>query len=133
MKKVMVIDDDKEFLLSIKSVLESSEITVITVQDPRESLRYLFHEVPHIVVSDINMPGIDGTMLVELGSYVLKDIFYIYISANSLEEIKEKYPHFNHEINFFQKPLDDVFLDKINKLLAENNQPMVIPPPKTNL
>ena len=65
MKKVMVIDDDKEFLEEIGSVLEDSSYKVISVPYAGYALSYMHRIKPDIILLDLRMSGVNGFQVAE--------------------------------------------------------------------
>jgi CheY-like chemotaxis protein len=60
MARVLVIDDDEEQRTLIKAMLVSKGHRVEEAADGVEGLRMFGKEPPHLVLTDINMPGLDG-------------------------------------------------------------------------
>lgn len=83
MKKVMVVDDDKEFLTEIAQVLESSGYNVITISHAEETLPTAQSEKPDIVLLDLKMEGGSGFKIADKfrRSEALKDIPIIAITG----------------------------------------------------
>ena len=61
---VLLIDDNNELLQFLQNEL-SSQYQVMTAKDAEEALKLLGTKVPDIIVSDVMMPGIDGTELTQ--------------------------------------------------------------------
>ena len=63
--RVLVVDDEPDARALIKRVLEMSSATVITASTAAEGLEALRSERPHVLLSDIGMPGEDGYSLLK--------------------------------------------------------------------
>lgn len=64
-QRILVVDDVETIAASVGFVLSELDVPVDVVHDAREALKML-HERPYsLVVSDVNMPGMDGIALVE--------------------------------------------------------------------
>ncbi|MFA5161271.1 MAG: response regulator [Elusimicrobiales bacterium] len=63
MLTVLVVDDDRSILELLKIVLEGGGYSVIIAQDAEYALQVLLNEPVDMVLSDINMPGLDGYQL----------------------------------------------------------------------
>ncbi len=64
MIKVLLIDDEEDFCELVKANLEETgEFEVITTTDPQEGLNLAKRELPHVILLDIVMPGMDGSTL----------------------------------------------------------------------
>jgi PAS domain S-box-containing protein len=58
--KVLVVEDEADARELIQRVLTECGATVITVSKADEALRRVEQERPHLLLSDIGMPGVDG-------------------------------------------------------------------------
>lgn len=59
-KKVLVVDDEVDFLEMIKLRLEANNYEVVTAFDGKEALEKVKKDKPDAVLLDVLMPGIDG-------------------------------------------------------------------------
>ncbi len=62
---VMVVDDDEKLRSLLGTVLARAGHDVISAADGEEALRLLGEKSPDLVVTDLNMPRMDGLRLVE--------------------------------------------------------------------
>jgi len=60
MARVLVIDDDEEHRTLITAMLSGAGHEVEAALDGTEGLRMFGKSAPDVVVTDINMPGLDG-------------------------------------------------------------------------
>lgn len=58
--KILVVDDDPDFVQATKIVLESQPYEVITALGGEEGLKKAREEKPDLILLDIIMPGVDG-------------------------------------------------------------------------
>lgn len=68
MLKVLLVDDERIILEGISSLVDwkrHNTVLVGTAQNGLEALRWMERDLPHIVITDIRMPGLDGLQLVE--------------------------------------------------------------------
>ncbi|WP_432571975.1 response regulator [Kineococcus sp. SYSU DK005] len=63
-RTALVVDDDELISHLVCAGLRAAGMTVVTASDGREALLRLAEAVPDVVVSDVNMPGMDGFALV---------------------------------------------------------------------
>ena len=63
--RVLVVDDEPDALALIKRVLEMNSATVITASTAAEGFEALRNGRPHVLLSDIGMPGEDGYSLLK--------------------------------------------------------------------
>ena len=64
--KILIIDDDRDFLDATSMVLESSSYQVITSADGDDGLRKVKRERPDLVLLDVIMPVKDGFSVAEI-------------------------------------------------------------------
>jgi len=60
MKKILVVDDEKDLLDLVKRILTRGGFEVITALDGKEGLAKVYSEAPNLIILDINMPGMNG-------------------------------------------------------------------------
>lgn len=58
--KVLIVDDEADARELLKRVLTQSEAEVVAVRSGREALELIRSYQPHVIISDIGMPGMDG-------------------------------------------------------------------------
>ena len=60
-KRILVVDDDKEFLLLVEDGLGiDPNYQVVTAQDGETALLAAQSEVPDLIILDLRMPGLTG-------------------------------------------------------------------------
>jgi two-component system alkaline phosphatase synthesis response regulator PhoP len=59
-KKILLVDDDYDFTVSVKTVLEASGFQVVTASAGEEGLEKVGAERPDLIVLDVMMPGMNG-------------------------------------------------------------------------
>jgi serine/threonine protein kinase len=62
-KLILVVDDDSMTLQVLENVLQLSNYSVITTEDPREALPLIRNLRPSVALVDLNMPEMDGLTL----------------------------------------------------------------------
>lgn len=60
MEKILIIDDDKLNLKVLKEILNKAGYTVIEAENGEAGLHLVHTEHPDLVITDFQMPGIDG-------------------------------------------------------------------------
>ncbi len=60
---ILVVDDDELIVALVRTALEREGYRVTTAADGRAALGVLDADLPSLVVSDVNMPGLDGFSL----------------------------------------------------------------------
>jgi response regulator NasT len=89
-KKVMVVDDDREFLEELCELLVLSGYEMVPVNDPAAALQIAASEKPQVILIDLKMPGKSGFQLAEefRGLAQLEQVSLIAMSAFFKEEYK---------------------------------------------
>ena len=59
-KKVLIIDDDPDFVTTTTIAVESGGYDVVSAPDGRSGLEAVAEEAPDLIVLDVMMPGMDG-------------------------------------------------------------------------
>ena len=59
-KKLLVIEDEVALLYALQSKLSVEGFEVITAENGEKALQLLDDTVPHLIILDIMLPGIDG-------------------------------------------------------------------------
>jgi CheY-like chemotaxis protein len=120
MKKVLIVDDEKDLLLVLGKRLTVAGYSVITATNGREAIVLAESQHPDIIVLDITMPEMDGGQVMA----ALKDrpstgnIPVILLTALFSKEEEEKYGSMIGGTIIFAKPLDtEKLLEQIEKLL----------------
>lgn len=72
-KKVLIIDDDAHIRRIIQIKLASRGYAVLQAKNGEEGLHLIRSESPDAVVSDINMPKIDGETLCRMTNEIKKE------------------------------------------------------------
>ena len=80
---IWVIDDDASIRFVFDKALDVNSISHRLFQNGEEALEALKKEIPDVIVSDINMPGVDGISLIQKVHDVDKNIPFIIITAHS--------------------------------------------------
>lgn len=90
--RVICIDDSPTMLETLKEYLGSNKYKVFTVENPMESLSYLFNIKPDLILMDLSMPGINGNRLAQIlkNSSFFKNVPIIIISGNTKMLDQEK-------------------------------------------
>ncbi len=66
MKKILIVDDDKDILTVVELLLNAHNYTVETVFDPANILEKVKTFHPHVILMDVNMGQHDGREICKL-------------------------------------------------------------------
>lgn len=94
MASILVIDDDRAVLSTIKILLERAAHTVEAVDNSQAGLRLLETQRFDLLVVDIFMPGIDGFETMRLVHQSRPEMPVIVISGQQFSSASEREPDF---------------------------------------
>lgn len=63
--KVLVVDDDPGIRYTLREILEDAQMDVLEAQSGEQALDRIGEQMPHLVLTDLAMPGMDGMQLLE--------------------------------------------------------------------
>jgi two-component system chemotaxis response regulator CheY len=93
MARVMVVDDSSTVRTEVESFLKSSGIDVVTAVDGRDGLKKLGADAQiKLILSDVNMPNMDGLTMVEKIRSELKNqsVMVIMLTTENSPGMKER-------------------------------------------
>lgn len=117
--RILVIDDDKFILNILEKLFTSKNIPVVTTDSPVEAARLLKTESFEIVITDINMPVLNGFELILWMKKNKIQTNIIVLSVNYSEAIQQSYSQYG-VLRFMGKPVNvDDLLWTINIIRNE--------------
>ncbi|WP_417909170.1 response regulator [Candidatus Electronema sp. PJ] len=106
MKQVLIVDDEPELLLSIKSGFEhNGHFHVLTAENGRDALDLLDRNRIDLVVTDLRMPVMDGIELLSVMSESFPEVPHIVMTAFGTPLIEKQLKKAG-ALNVLDKPLD---------------------------
>lgn len=120
MKKILIVDDDKNIRNILEIALEE-EWMVVAASSGEEALELAANEQPDLILLDRMMPGMDGlTTLKELRlRSATQSVPVIFLTARVQTQDLEDYSG-DGVLGLLSKPFDPVTLtDEINELIAK--------------
>lgn len=117
---VLLVDDSPTMLLKLRKILELWEYKVITAKDGREAWGELQKVKPDLLVSDIEMPNLNGLELVKLmrSDLTLMSVPVVLITGNVEQYLKAG--QMVEIEGLLQKPFEDkILIDQIRYILQE--------------
>jgi DNA-binding NtrC family response regulator len=63
--KILIVDDDPDICAYMKTMLQASDYSVVTISDPTTVVERIRSEEFHVLVIDLMMPKLDGISLIE--------------------------------------------------------------------
>jgi CheY-like chemotaxis protein len=123
MKNVLIVDDEKVFLLSLSDGLKSysDEFNVLIAFNGKEALKILNSTKIDLVVTDLKMPEMDGFQLLAYLTRHFPDIPTIVMTAFGTPDMEAKLLTMG-ATQYLEKPLDfDVLADNIRQYVARDD------------
>ncbi|MCP4669855.1 MAG: response regulator transcription factor [Desulfobacula sp.] len=119
---VFVVDDDVSVRTSVKRLIKSIGIDVVTFDSARAFLKHGSHDGPACLVLDVRMPGTSGIELQEQLTRADIRIPIIFISGHSNISMSVKAMKAG-AVDFIEKPFEDQkLIDAIHAAIAKNRQ-----------
>ena len=106
MHKVIIAEDDTEQLVRIAAGLKKYEdnFEIVPVRDGKEAIDVLQQDSVSLVVTDIQMPRMNGMLLLAYVHTYHPEIPCIVITAYGTSRLKSKIP--KDTLRFFRKPFE---------------------------
>ncbi|MFH7319522.1 response regulator [Desulfurivibrio sp. D14AmB] len=120
MKKVLIVDDDRGFLLSLQEMCKNhaDKFELLTAENGKEALALLAKTPVNLMVTDLKMPEMDGFELIGRVSKLGAIIPVIAMTAYGTPEMEDRLMTMG-AFQYIEKPIDfDLLLKKIVDGLA---------------
>lgn len=131
MDTILVVDDEKNYLIVLEALLAPEGYEVITADNPEKALQLIRETDLDLVITDMKMPGISGMDILEEAKRINADIPIIIMTAFGTIEMAVEAMK-KHAYDYIEKPfknealkltvkkaLDNYRLIKENRLLSE--------------
>ena len=107
-KKILIVDDDKDFLKALTIVLEDKGYSIVAATDGAQALELARTESPNLILLDIMLPGMNGFKVCRFLKFDenYKDIPIIIISAKADQEDKRLGKQMGTEL-YITKPFEN--------------------------
>ena len=90
-KSIYVVDDSIAYRVFLESILKMNGYSVAGFEEPKDALEHIEKDLPHLVLSDIEMPKMDGFKFyleVKMNP-VISHIPFLFISSTECEHIRK--------------------------------------------
>src|SRR5687768_8991669 len=117
---ILVVDDQPESLVALRTVLEPLGREVVTAPSGEEALKRLLHDDFSVIVMDVRMPGLDGFQTVELIKRRERheDTAIVFLTAGDADAEQVTRGYSAGAIDYMLKPVDpDMLRSKVAMLL----------------
>jgi DNA-binding NarL/FixJ family response regulator len=124
-QKILIVDDHKVFSESLKMVLESHHFDVKNIDNAEIALKYLKSEAYDIVITDVEMPEINGFDFIKKIKAIESDLPKIpkYIILTSYSKIKVFKQFYNLGVNaYLSKNVSQLELLNVIKKVLKNEK-----------
>jgi len=110
-KEILIVEDEKDFSAVLQDVLQYDFSKVHVAQNAYDAIEIFKKESPHIVLSDINLPRINGLALAEQIRILKQDQPILFMTAfQSIYDLRG--------VKYIQKPITfEVLYERIKELL----------------
>jgi len=123
MKTILIADDNPDNLYLLETLLKSSGYRVKKANNGAQALLMALKSPPHMIITDILMPEMDGYMLCRewMRNKRLKEIPFIFYSATYTDPRDREFALSLGAAKFIIKPKEpDEFLKIIKKVICEH-------------
>ncbi len=124
-RKILVIDDEPDFVIFLQTLLEDNGFEVVTAADGATGLAKAKAEKPDLITLDISMPGKSGVQVYrDIRSNPETEDIPVFIVTGVVDFRQLMYQKsVQAPEGFLNKPIDnDVFLMTVNKILEKSAQ-----------
>lgn len=119
-KKILIVDDEPYVLRVLKLKLEKAGYEVVTAVNGEDGLEKFISEKPSIIITDINMPHIDGQEMYQMMKEHEKSPFSVIVMTSSVEDSVSAWIKMTPSIHFVEKPFSPRnILSLVNKLFSD--------------
>ncbi len=128
MNKILLVDDDEDFLFIIREYLESYGLETDTAESAMQARKRLAHSRYVLVISDFNMPGESGLDLFRSVSSRYPDLCFVLMTGSADPRLRRE--AFSMGVaEFVEKPFSLVDLKRIIACAARCRTRSRIPAP----
>jgi len=123
-KKILIVDDEKDFVQTLSFRLKAENFDVITAHDGDSGLEKAKKKSPDLIILDIMMPNMDGYMVCKMLKLeeTLKKIPVIMLTVQP-SELDEGASRDVGADAYMTKPFNpQALINKIRKLLGEGGR-----------
>jgi CheY-like chemotaxis protein len=124
-RRIMVVDDDPVIATLVVRLLRSAGYKPAAVQSPDEALQLAEAFLPDLIISDLQMPGLDGAQFCDLlkSSPVTRHIPVVFLSGHA-DSRNLQLTTLSGSAAFVAKPFQsDRLLETIHRVLKAHSCP----------
>ena len=122
MIKILLVDDEKDFVDTLAKRLARRDLPVETALDGEEALRLVTNEIPDVVVLDLKMPGLPGHYVLRHLKQVNPNIQVVILTGHGSEQARMDVMLLGAH-SYLEKPVDiDILIDSIKKAYQDGKR-----------
>jgi DNA-binding response OmpR family regulator len=110
MRKLLIVDDEKEALVFLKMFFQAKGFDVLTAESGEEAIRKVKEEHPHVVLLDILMPGMSGLEALKIIREIDPEVGVIMATVIQEEDIAKRAIELG-AYDYVVKPFDIDYLE----------------------
>jgi DNA-binding response OmpR family regulator len=103
--KVLLVDDEEEFVRSLAERLSLRELSSDTVYDGEQALSFVDRQEPDVMVLDLKMPGIDGMEVLRQIRKTYPDIQVIILTGHGTKQHEDEARRLG-AFDYMEKPVN---------------------------
>ncbi len=123
LKKIILVDDDKDIRFTLENLLIDYGYTVVSVENGKEALKKLKNNKFDLIISDILMPVMDGYQLLKnlKDNNKLKNIPFVFFTGTYTDKKDKELAIKLGADKYIEKPLEfEIFIKTIQGIIEDN-------------
>ena len=113
--RIMIVDDEERLRKLLAMLLSDMKCKLTLAEDGREALEKCRQAHPHLVITDLKMPGVDGIALTQAISDLNSGTVVVWITAYGCAQVSDEATRLS-VYECLEKPLR---IDEIRRVVRE--------------
>jgi two-component system, chemotaxis family, chemotaxis protein CheY len=122
MARILIVDDVTPIREIVTSMLQKRGHRVFACKSAEEALALALDKRVHMVLTDVNMPGIDGiTMIKKMRTLPLYEAVPFVVLAKGAKDESIELARVNGAVDWIAKPFtEEALVNKVNQILVDH-------------